>query len=90
MPAPGHIPDLGFEGGPRFHSRGDTSEIVDLKFVELPEKFPRNLDLFQFVTDNDGLRNPFEASLLQVQFVRNQSLHDIVVKRQRVCNLLLR
>jgi hypothetical protein len=75
---------------PGFISRDDTSEIVDLKFVELREKFPRNLDPFQFVAGGAGVRNPLEVYPPQVTFLRSQALHDILVKRQDLCNILLR
>jgi hypothetical protein len=58
-----------------------------LKLVEPPEKFPRNLDSLQVLTGGDGVRNPFEVYQPKVQFHQNQSLHDIVVKRQSLHNL---
>jgi hypothetical protein len=73
---------VNFDDNPRDH----TNEIVDLKFVELPENFPRNLDSFLFLTRGEGVRNPFEVCARQVQFRRNQSLHDIVVKN-KVCGI---
>jgi hypothetical protein len=79
-----------FKEDPGFIPRDDTSEIVDLKFIALPEKFPRNLDVSQFLTGGEDVRNPFEVYPPQVQFLRTQSLRDIAVKRQSLCNLLLR
>jgi hypothetical protein len=41
---------------PEFIPYDDTSEIVDLKFVELPEKFPRNLDPFHFLAGHEDIK----------------------------------
>jgi hypothetical protein len=58
--------------------------MANLKFVELPENFPRNLHSFQFLTGGGGVRNPFEIHVPQVELPRN---HDVVVKRQGLCIL---
>jgi hypothetical protein len=52
-------PDCGsriFKVNPSFIPRDDVNEIIDLKFVEAPEKFPRNLDLFQDVTGGEDVK----------------------------------
>jgi hypothetical protein len=36
------------------------------------------------------VKNPFEIYPPQFQFLRSPSLHDIKVKKQGLCNLLLR
>jgi hypothetical protein len=74
---------------PGFIPSDETSEIVDLNFVELPESFSGNRDHFQFLTGSEGVRNAFEVCPLQVQFLHNQSLQDIVMKKQDLHNLLL-
>jgi hypothetical protein len=49
-----------FKVDPGFIPRDDTSEIVNLKFVNMSEKFRRNLDPFQCLIGGEGVRNPFE------------------------------
>jgi hypothetical protein len=58
-----------------------------LKFVELLDKFPRNLDSLQVLTGGGCARNPFEAYGRKVHSHQNQSLHDIVMKRQGLHDL---